>query len=113
MGYIIIMESVEREIRIYETPEGQTPFVDWLESLDVQTQQIVRTRIGRVKLGNFGDCKHLTAGVKELRIQYGPGFRIYFGEEERRIVILLSGGAKGSQKGDIKKAVKYWKEYRS
>ncbi len=115
MSYIIIMESIERKIRIYETPDGKRPFVDWLESLDIKTQTIVNTRIDRVALGNFGDCKPIVASVKdikELRIQYGAGFRVYFGEEKTRVVILLCGGAKRTQKRDIKKAVEYWKEYR-
>lgn len=74
---------------------------------------IIATRIARLKLGNFGDCKGLTNanGVFELRIQYGPGYRIYFAKKKQVIVILLCGGDKKSQKKDIEKAKMFWEEY--
>lgn len=76
------MESVEREIRYYETPEGQTPLVDWLESLDMQTQQIVETRIFRVKLGNFGDCKSV-GGAKGTQTKDIKKAKEYWKEYKR------------------------------
>ena len=72
----------------------------------------VRARIGRIRLGNFGDSKRI-GDVFELRIHTGPGYRVYYGREGRRCVILLCGGDKGSQGRDIRRAESYWGEYRS
>ena len=69
------------------------------------------TRIDRLRFGNFGDCKSVGGGVFELRIHFGPGYRVYFGVVGTDVVILLLGGDKTSQKKDIKMAHKYWKEY--
>ena len=89
-----------------------TPFSDWLNSLkDARTVGIVRARLNRVRLGNFGDCKSIGGGIEELRIDFGPGYRIYFGREGSLMVILLCGGTKGTQATDILRARKYWKEY--
>jgi len=71
------------------------------------------TRLDRLKLGNFGDSKALQEGVCELRIHYGSGIRIYYGKVGNRVVLLLCGGDKGSQKRDIAKAKEYWKDYQS
>ena len=72
------------------------------------------TRIGRVRLGNFGDCKYIIGsnGIWELRLDYGPGYRVYFGKEGTTIIVLLMGGEKRSQNRDIAKAKKYWLEYK-
>lgn len=101
------------EIEIYVTPAGKQPYVSWENKLDRQARAIIATRIARLRLGNFGDCKSLTNanGIFELRIQYGPGYRIYFGKKKQAIVILLCGGDKGSQKKDIEKAKMFWEEY--
>jgi len=90
------------------------PFKEWLNSLqDGKTQTIILNRINRVRLGNLGDCKYLDEGVHELRIHYGPGYRVYFGELDDVIVILLCGGTKRSQSRDIKRAKEYWLELRN
>jgi len=95
---------------VYTTSAGDQPFSDWYWKLDNETYAIVTRRLKRVELGNFGDCKLLkqTDGVWELRIDYGPGYRIYFGRQGNEIVVLLVGGDKGSQTRDIAKAQKYW-----
>jgi putative addiction module killer protein len=91
---------------------GTAPFSDWLASLkDGRTVGIVRARLNRIRLGNFGDCKSVGGGVEEPRIDFGPGYRIYFGREGSLVVILLCGGSKGTQRRDILRAQKYWKEY--
>jgi putative addiction module killer protein len=72
---------------------------------------IVRARLNRVRLGNFGDCKPVGEGVEELRIDFGPGYRVYFGREGSQVAILLCGGSKAAQARDIAKARRYWKEY--
>jgi len=68
-------------------------------------------RLDRVSLGNFGDCRSVGEGVQELRIDYGPGYRVYFGQHGSTIVLLLCGGDKDSQAKDIDLAKHYWKEY--
>ncbi|MBI2877392.1 MAG: type II toxin-antitoxin system RelE/ParE family toxin [Candidatus Tectomicrobia bacterium] len=108
------MEAHPRDVQIYLTREGKAPFSDWLESLkDDQARGNIRARINRVRLGNFGDCKSVGEGVSELRIDFGPGYRVYFGQEGTKIVILLCGGDKSSQAGDIRKAQEYWADYRN
>ena len=89
-----------------------TPFSDWLAALkDAWVVGIVRARLNRIRLGNFGDCKSVGGGVEELRIDFGPGYRVYYGREGSLLVILLCGGSKGTQARDILRAQKYWKEY--
>ena len=108
------MEIGHRIIRNYATTSGREPFEEWLDSLrDKKTQAIVLERLNRLRLGNFGDCRHLGEGIYELRIHYGPGYRIYFGELDKVIVILLCGGAKRTQKRDVKRAREYWQELRN
>jgi putative addiction module killer protein len=108
------MESRPRNIRNYVTPDGREPFEEWIDSLkDKKSQAIVLGRLNRVRLGNIGDCRHLSEGIYELRIHYGPGYRIYFGDLDGIIVILLCGGDKRTQKRDIKRAREYWQELRN
>ncbi len=102
------------EIIIYNTYIKKEPFTEWLLDLDTTTRAIVVTRLKRLNLGNFGDCKKLQniLGVWELRIDYGAGYRVYFGKESNKIIILLVGGDKGSQTRDIIKAQRYWLDYK-
>ncbi len=99
---------------IYKTSTGKEPFSEWFLDLDSGTRAIATTRLKRVRLGNLGDCKLLkgAGGVWELRIDYGPGYRIYFGKEGNEIVVLLVGGSKRSQERDIEKAQQYWLNHR-
>lgn len=71
------------------------------------------TRIERLKLGSFGDCKPLQHGVWELRIDYGPGYRVYYARSGKRLILLLSGGDKRSQSADITRAVSYFQDYKT
>lgn len=104
---------MERTILIYETVDGKRPFSEWLLKLrDRKARAKVRARLDRIQLGNMGDCKSVGDGVAELRIDYGPGYRVYFGERGATVVILLCGGDKSSQQRYIAKAKKFWKEYR-
>ena len=96
----------------YTAPNKKEPFIEWFETLDFKVQAIVLARLDRIVLGNFGDCKSLKDGIWELRIQYGAGYRIYFGKYQNKIVVLLVGGDKSSQNKDIAKAKKYWLNYR-
>ena len=78
-----------------------------------KARAIIRNRINRVRLGNTGDVEPVGEGVFELRIHYGPGYRVYYGELERVVVILLCGGTKRSQSRDIERAKIYWQDLRS
>ena len=100
------------EIVFYTTENGRTPFLTWLERLDKVARGIVKTRLDHLRLGNFGDCKLIknVPGLWELRVHYGPGYRIYFGKIGTQTVLLLIGGIKGAQTRDIMRARNYWAE---
>ena len=103
---------MQNTILIFETREGKCPFNDWLLNLkDIKARAIIRARLERVKLGNLGDCKSVGEGIAELRISFGPGYRVYFGQDGVRIIVLLCGGDKSSQRRDIAKAKLLWMEY--
>ena len=101
-----------QEIQYYQTLNEQSPFIEWLESIqDRKTQQRIRTRIERLKFGSLGDVKFIGEGVFEMRLHFGAGYRIYFGKVDNTIVLLLCGGDKSSQTRDIERAKNYWREY--
>jgi putative addiction module killer protein len=107
------VEATPKELQIYVTEEGRTPFSEWLASLrDNKARAKIRVRLDRVSLGNFGDCHGVGDGVQELRIDYGPGYRVFFGQVCSTIVLLLCGGDKSTQAKDIEQAKRYWNEYR-
>ncbi len=102
------------KIITYTTSTGKEPFTSWLNQLDTKTRAIIFSRLARVKLGNFGDCKLIKngEGILELRVDYGPGYRIYLGKKEITLIVLLIGGDKGSQAKDIIKAKLYWRTFK-
>ena len=100
------------EIRRYVTRAGKDIVGDWLASLDNQTRARIAARIDRLSLGNFGDCKPLREGVSELRIDWGPGFRVYYAMVAKECVLLLNGGDKRKQSSDIARAITYLKDYK-
>ena len=94
-------------------PNGREPFIEWLKSLrDRKTRKRIQTRLDRLETGNLGDCKSVGDGVFELRFQFGPGYRVYFGETDHTIILLLCGGDKSLQVRDIEQAKAYWREYK-
>ncbi|MCL4261740.1 MAG: type II toxin-antitoxin system RelE/ParE family toxin [Anaerolineae bacterium] len=100
------------ELLEYLTEDDRNPFREWLEGLrDQQARARIRIRLNRIRLGNFGDCKSVGSGISELRIPYGPGYRIYFGRKGDTVVILLYGGDKSTQSRDIALAKAYWNDY--
>ena len=106
-------DTHSREIEYYYTPNGQRPFIEWLESIqDIRTQDRIQARVDRLKFGNFGDYRSVGDGVYELRLNFGPGYRIYFGQVGSTIVLLLCGGDKSSQARDIERAKTYWLQYK-
>ncbi|CAC5345551.1 hypothetical protein PA905_36430 [Planktothrix agardhii CCAP 1459/11A] len=109
---MIIMESQPREIQRYVTPEGKVPFAEWLDSLrDRKARLKIQTKLRRIHLGNWGDYRSLGEGVYEFKINYGPGYRIYFGQVGLTLILLLCGGDKSTQQQDIEKAKEYWRNY--
>lgn len=103
------------EVRILLTELGKAPFESWLKRLrDQMARQHILTRLTRVqKTGNFGDHKSVGEGVWELRIDYGPGYRIYFGRLETTLVLLIAGGDKSTQNDDIVEAQQLWSLYQN
>lgn len=102
---------MEKTIIIYKDKEGNAPYSDWLFGLKEKSIRYrAISRVDRVKNGNYGDHKRIH-GIVELRLHFGKGYRIYFGEDGANVVILLIGGDKGSQGKDIKNAVKCWEDY--
>jgi putative addiction module killer protein len=102
------------EVRHYVNPAGRDVFDDWLTELsDARAQAKIAARINRLAAGNFGDCKSVGQGVSELRIDWGPGYRVYYALIGKVCVLLLCGGDKRKQTSDIERAAKYLSDYKS
>ena len=102
-----------QELQFYRTPNGSVPFIEWFHGIqDQKTLTRIQKRLQRLENGNFGDCKSVGDGVYELRLHFGPGYRIYFGRIDNTIVLLLCGGDKSSQTQDIALAKTYWLEHK-
>ena len=102
-----------RKLQIYRAPNGRAPFTEWLKSLqDRRTRKRIQSQIDRIESGNLGKPRPVGDGVFELRCQFGPGYRVYFGQMGGSIVLLLCGGDKSSQHKDIEQAKAYWQEYK-
>jgi putative addiction module killer protein len=105
------VEAKQKTVRHYETATARVPFAEWMKGLrGERIHGIILTRLDRVEQGNFGNCESVGEGVLELKIDFGPGYRVYFGVDEE-FVVLLCGGTKATQPGDIKKAKDYWRDY--
>jgi putative addiction module killer protein len=101
------------EVLRYVTESGNDVVGEWLTELrDARTRAKVAVRIARLAAGNFSDCRPLRAGVWELRINWGPGYRLYYAMVGQTCVLLLCGGDKRRQSADIKRAVEYWNDYK-
>ena len=100
------------DIQKYLTSEGRSPFGICLRGLrDMRARALIRIRLDRLRLGNLGDYRSVGNGVYELRLAYGPGYRLYFGVADRTTVVLLAGGTKNMQQRDIIRAKHYWTDY--
>ncbi|MCP5108907.1 MAG: type II toxin-antitoxin system RelE/ParE family toxin [bacterium] len=107
------MAEKRKTMKIYLDSNGKEPFIEWLESIkDRKTRHRIVARLDRLEVGNPGDHRHLEDGVFELRLHFGPGYRIYYGEDGPVIIILLMGGDKSTQSKDIKKAISFWTKYK-
>ena len=90
---------------------GSSPFAEWFQTLDAVAAAKVTTAIRRLELGNFSNVKGVGGGVFEYRIDFGPGYRVYFGRDGRSVIVLISGGDKRKQDRDIRRAMELWQEY--
>lgn len=100
------------EIRHYIDSTGHAPFKAWIKQIrDIKARTAIDRRIYRIEQGNFGDCKPLQDGVWELRIDVGPGYRVYYAIEDKTVVLLLCGGDKRRQDADIQRACEYWRKW--
>lgn len=101
-----------KRVEQLELPNGTEPFSEWFDKLDVRAQAKVALYIDRVAAGGSKkNIKSLGDGVFEIKISFGPGYRVYFGELENTIILLLLGGDKGGQSRDIETAKMYWSEH--
>jgi putative addiction module killer protein len=100
------------QIRHYLTSSGRDPYQSWLDRLkDLRARVAIQRRVDRIASGSFGDHMPCGDGVRELRVDVGPGYRVYYARAGSAIVLLLCGGDKSSQRADIESARSYWKDY--
>ena len=106
--------ATPKEVIVFRAQGGRVPFEEWLDDVD-DKKAVARilARLARVRQGNLGDCKSVGEGVSELRVDYGPGYRVYFGQKGRTLVVLLCGGDKRTQDRDIRLAKQHWREYKT
>lgn len=100
------------KVREYVDAQGKIPYRDWVVKLDTATRVRVITAVLRLEQGNFSTAKSIGSGVSEMRLDFGPGYRVYFGMDGEQLVILLGGGSKKRQQADINDAHKLWAEYK-
>lgn len=101
-----------KNVLVFRLPSGHEPFEEWAQSLSDETRAIIDAYIDRISLGGGKkNVRNLKDGLYEIKINHGPGYRVYFGESGRNIILLLLGGDKTTQNRDIKKAKSYWRMY--
>ncbi len=100
------------EIREYITTQGRSPYARWFDGLNARAAAKVATALVRIEQGNLSGAKGVGAGVSEYRIDFGPGYRVYFGKDGDTLIILLGGGTKKRQQKDIETAQDFWREYK-
>ena len=107
------MTDKSYRLEYYLTDNEECPFVNWLNGLrDRMTVARIRTRLDWICLGNFGVVKPVGDGVSELKIDFGPGYRVYYAMNGKTVVLLLIGGDKSTQQKDIETAKRFWIDYR-
>ena len=100
------------DLREYQDPLGNSPFRKWFDRLNAEAAGKVTKAVYRIGLGNFSNARGIGAGVHECRINFGPGYRVYFAKDGELIVILLGGGTKKHQQNDIQIALERWEDYK-
>lgn len=98
-------------IEVYEDEDGRQPFIKWLAGIDRHARRRVNIALARLEDGNLSNLKMVGSGVYEMRLHFGPGYRVYLGKSGDRLVILLNGGTKQRQQNDIEKAKLYWRDF--
>lgn len=102
------------DVRQYQTSDGRIPIAEWLGRLrDQEARARIAARLVRLQVGNRGDWKPVGLGVFELRVDVGPGYRVYCAQHGTAVMLLLCGGDKRTQSQDIETAHAYWKDYKS
>lgn len=96
----------------YLDEDGDSPFGRWFKRLDARVAAKVATARIKLTVGQMGNVKPVGEGVSEYRIDFGPGYRVYFGQDGRRLILLLAGGDKTTQPGDITRAKSLWQDYK-
>jgi putative addiction module killer protein len=108
-----MLPLVMLEVRYYLAADGSSPFADWFAELDAAARAKVTVAIARIGQGNLSNVKSVGEGVLEYKIDFGPGYRVYFGRDGNTLVILLTGGTKKRQQRDIKAAIGFWADYKA
>jgi putative addiction module killer protein len=110
VSYVLPLGMVE--VREYLDRGGHSPFAAWSDRLNREASAKVAGALARIQQGNLSNAKGVGAGVYEYRIDFGPGYRIYFGKDGKRLVILVGGGTKKRQQEDINTALARWQDYK-
>src|SRR5947208_2737950 len=100
------------ELRYYVAPDGREPFAEWFAKLEAVARAKVTRGMARLQQGNVSNVKSVREGVFEYRIDFGPGYRVYFGRDGEKLVIVLTGGVKKRQRRDIDAAHDFWRDYK-
>ena len=102
------------QILFYQTSSGKILFDEWFEKLkDIKAKTLILERLDRITLGNLGDTKLVSNGVNELRLHFGPGYRLYYAKSGTKIIVLLCGGTKKAQQKDINVAIKFLLDFKT
>ena len=101
--------QIPLEIKYYKNSHGSSPFLEWMENLSDRVGRAkIKLHIDKLLRGNFGNCRSVGDGLHELKIHYGPGYRVYFCWLGRQLILIFCGGSKRTQDRDIEKAKQYW-----
>ena len=101
------------EVRYYLASNGSSPFADWFAEVDAAARAKITVAIARMGQGNLSNVKSVGGGVLEYKIDFGPGYRVYFGRDGDVLIVLLTGGTKKRQQRDIKSAIAFWADYKA
>jgi putative addiction module killer protein len=101
------------EVRYYLASNGSSPFADWFAEVDAAARAKITVAIARMGQGNLSNVKSVGGGVLEYKIDFGPGYRVYFGRDGDVLIVLLTGGTKKRQQRDIKSAIAFWTDYKA
>ena len=100
------------DVREYVDRRGRSPYATWFDRLNAEAAAKVATAVTRISLGNFSNVEGIGSAVFEYKLDFGPGYRIYFGKDGETLVVLLGGGSKKRQQRDINAAMANWQDYK-